>query len=67
MAVERDVEREVLDRLVSIETKLDVSISRVDDHETRIRRLERAVWVAAGAAAAGGGVIGSLAQQIMGG
>ena len=64
---ERDVEREVLDRLVSIETKLDISISRVDDHETRIRRLERAVWIAAGAAAAGGGVIGSLAQQIMGG
>lgn len=67
MAVERDVEREVLDRLVSIETKIDVSIGRVDDHEARIRRLERAVWVAAGAAAAGGGVIGSLAQQIMGG
>jgi hypothetical protein len=64
---ERDVEREVLDRLVSIETKLDISISRVDDHETRLRRLERAVWIAAGAAAAGGGVIGSLAQQIMGG
>lgn len=65
--VDRDVEREVLDRLVSIETKLDISISRVDDHETRLRRLERAVWVAAGAAAAGGGVVGSIAQQLFGG
>lgn len=63
--LERDVEREVLDRLVSIETKLDISISRVDDHEARIRRLERAVWIAAGAAAAGGGVVGSIVRQIM--
>src|SRR5690606_31252021 len=30
--------------------------SRIEDHETRIRSLERKVWAAAGAAAAAGGV-----------
>ena len=37
-----------------IEAKLDVAISKGDDHETRIRALERKVWMAAGFAAAGG-------------
>jgi hypothetical protein len=60
-------EPEIIERLTRIEVKLDTAISRVDDHETRIRRLERIVWVAAGAAAAGGGVVGSIAQQLMGG
>jgi hypothetical protein len=67
VTLQRDVEREVLDRLVSIETKLDLSIGRVDDHETRLRRLERTVWIAAGVAAAGGGAVGAVARQIMGG
>lgn len=58
-------EREVLDRLISIELKLDAVINRGDDHETRIRRLERAVWIAAGAAMAGGGVLGAIASQIL--
>lgn len=58
---------EVLERLVRIETKLDAAISRADDHETRIRRMERMLWLAAGAATAAGGVLGTIAQQIMGG
>lgn len=62
-----DAEREVLDRLISIETKLDSVIRRGDDHESRLRRLERALWLATGAAAAGGGLVGSIAQRIMGG
>lgn len=37
-------DREVLDRLTRIETKLDHAISGVDDHEKRIRALERARW-----------------------
>lgn len=57
-------EREVLDRLTRIETKLDVANGRVDDHETRLRKLERAVWLAAGFATAGGGVLGTLAQRL---
>lgn len=65
--VEHDSDREVLTRLARIETKLDVAIGRVDDHETRIRRLERAVWVAAGAAATGGGIVGAIIRQAIGG
>lgn len=60
-------DREVLDRLVRIETKLDLSISRVDDHETRLRRLERVMWIAAGAAATGGGIVGAIIRQAIGG
>jgi hypothetical protein len=37
------------------------------DHEQRIRRVERAIWLAAGASAAGGGAIGAIASQILGG
>lgn len=69
----------VIERLIRIETKLDVvredqtdqehrlRALEVDnapgghaDHETRIRRLERSMWLIAGAAAAGGGVAGQL-------
>jgi hypothetical protein len=58
---------EVLERLVRIEVKLDTQLTRADDHETRIRRMERALWLASGGAAAAGGVLGTIAQQIMGG
>ncbi|MGC4942146.1 hypothetical protein [Kribbella sp. DT2] len=37
------------------------------DHEGRIRRLERAVWISAGLAAAGGGVVGQLVAPLIGG
>ncbi len=40
--------------------------ARIEDHETRIRSLERKVWAAAGAAAAAGGVLGTIAQQLLG-
>ena len=40
--------------------------SRIEDHETRIRSLERKVWAAAGAAAAAGGVVGIIGQQLVG-
>jgi len=36
------------------------------DHEGRIRRLERSVWLAAGAAAAGGGIAGSILGPLIG-
>jgi hypothetical protein len=68
----------VIERLVRIETKLDVANDthtghehRSDaihlDHETRIRRLERSVWLAAGAAAAIGGGAGALLAPLIGG
>lgn len=34
----------VAERLIRIETKLDAALSRGDDHETRIRALEKARW-----------------------
>lgn len=37
------------------------------DHEARIRRLERIVWLAMGAAAVSGGTIGSLVTGILNG
>ncbi|MBX6382153.1 MAG: hypothetical protein IRZ07_04135 [Microbispora sp.] len=58
---------EVLERLTRIEVKLDAAISRADDHESRLRRLERAVWVATGAAAIAGGAIGEVLRQALGG
>lgn len=42
------------ERLARIETKLDLWHLTHQDHEGRIRRLERAVWVAAGLSMAGG-------------
>lgn len=74
---------QTIERLVRIETKLDymsdtfksqdariISLeTRIPDadHETRIRKLERALWMVAGAAAAGGGTAGALISQILGG
>jgi hypothetical protein len=49
--------------LARIETKLDMALARSEDHEGRIRKLEKAVWLAAGFAAAGGGLIGTVVTQ----
>lgn len=75
-------EIEIVERLVRMETKLDHTIgtsttleSRIagleksipdPDHELRIRKLERAIWIAAGAATVGGGVVGNLVSQLTG-
>lgn len=74
----------LFERLIRIETKLDVANAyQVDhegriralendntpgghlDHENRIRRVERSLWLAAGAAAAGGGVVGQLIAPLL--
>lgn len=66
------------ERLASIEAKLDALLDKlttndarvqvnITDHESRIRRLERAVWIATGAATAAGGTVGAVAAQLMGG
>lgn len=39
---------------------------RLNDHETRLRRAERSLWIAAGAAAAGGGILGSIVGPLLG-
>lgn len=54
------------ERLVRIETKLDAYNTSNADHETRLRRLERALWIAVGAAGVGGGVIGQLLAPLIG-
>jgi hypothetical protein len=64
-------EESVGERLVRIETKLDQALTQhgedLKDHETRIRRLERALWTAAGAGIVGGGTVGAFISQLMGG
>lgn len=50
----------------SVLLQLETHDQQGKDHERRIRQLERALWVATGLAAAGGGAIGSLASRIGG-
>lgn len=49
--------------LARIEVKLDRVISDTTDHESRLRRLERLVWSASGAALVGGGSIGAIVSK----
>jgi hypothetical protein len=56
----------LIERLVRIETKLDQSNRTHDDHETRIRKLERALWLVAGAGLVGGGVAGQVVPHLFG-
>jgi hypothetical protein len=37
----------LIERLARIETKLDIWHEAANDHETRLRRLERLMWVGA--------------------
>lgn len=50
--------------LARIEVKLDRVISDTTDHESRLRRLERLVWGASGAAMVGGGSIGAIIGKL---
>lgn len=50
-------------KLARIETKLDLALTQQFDHEGRIRKLEKAVWVATGVASACGGAVGALFSQ----
>ncbi|WDS52047.1 membrane protein [Microbacterium phage Caron] len=50
--------------LTRVEVKLDTALTRGDDHENRIRALERKVWLVAGAATVAGGLLGNLAPLI---
>jgi hypothetical protein len=51
--------------LTRIEVKLDTSLTRGEDHESRIRGLERKVFVAAGAATVLGASLGQLANVLL--
>ena len=53
-------------RLVRIETLLIGMTSQTNDHETRLRRLERIIFIGIGLAAAGGSAVGSYIGQLGG-
>lgn len=65
----------LLERLVRVETKLDSTLGtlkgetakRLDNHEERIRKVERVLWVVTGAAAAVGSAVGSVLVRVIGG
>lgn len=59
--------RALVIQLVRVETKLDNFAVGHHDHEQRLRRLERVVWIASGMAAAIGGVVGNVLGPILGG
>jgi hypothetical protein len=47
--------------LARMEGKLDTLVTGHADHETRLRRVERFLWLAVGASAVAGGAAGKLA------
>lgn len=61
----------VAERLVSLETKLDILLQqinpKIEDHESRLRKVEAKLWLLAGACATGGGVVGGFLGPLLGG
>lgn len=55
----------VSERLVRMETKLDALIEKRDDHEERLRVVEKKVWAASGVAALLGGGGATMLQLIL--
>lgn len=49
--------------LIDAETRID---RRLTDHDTRLRRVEKAIWVTAGVAAAVGSAVGTSAAGYIG-
>lgn len=58
--------KEVYDKLSELVVAMSPVPARVEDHETRLRSLERKVWAAAGFAAAIGTGIGTVLSQLLG-
>lgn len=56
-----------IERLVRIETKLDMMVPTNADHEARIRSLEKYKWLLVGAAGALGGGVSTLLDLLSGG
>lgn len=52
--------------LARMEVKLDHALTRGEDHETRLRVLEKKVWVASGIAAAVSGLASSWLTNVLG-
>lgn len=66
----RDLELGFATLSATLTTKIDALMTdgapRHLDHENRLRKLEAKVWVAAGAALAGGGVMGTVGSYLLG-
>lgn len=64
-------ETHLLERLVKIETKLDMFLephrATQEDHEERLRSLERKLWLATGLATVLSGGGATLLQNLIGG
>lgn len=50
--------------VAAMAAKLDAALSIGEDHERRLRALERWRWMAAGIGAAGGGILGAAAAVL---
>ncbi len=59
--------REIYDKLVELVVTMAPLPVAVQDHENRLRSLERKIWAAAGFAAALGTGLGTVLSQIIGG
>lgn len=57
-------ERFIIESLAEIKTLLQSIVHKTEDHELRLRSLERTKWLIAGLAAAGGGTIGSFLSNL---
>lgn len=55
------------ERLVRIETLLEGIADRDRDFESRLRRVERILWIGIGLAAGVGSAAGSLSARLLGG
>jgi hypothetical protein len=55
------------ERIARLEVKLDHATVQHSDQEARIRRLERAFWIATGCAASFGSVVGAILTNLVGG
>ena len=55
----------VITKLATIETKLDRGLAGHEDHEHRLRRLERKIWAATGVAAVASPLLLTALQGII--
>jgi hypothetical protein len=55
----------IYEKLLDVEAKVDPLPRRVDDHEIRIRAIEKYLWVWIGAAGVGGAGLGQLINTLI--
>jgi len=57
---------DIAQQFAEVKTLLTAVANVNTDHENRIRKLERAIWIAGGVSLAGGGVLGSVLSSVTG-